>query len=174
VSSLPIFGTTAVRLHAGRKLHNVRTEVVFASLLADCVTFLAPGWYACVMLEDGQGWMRGRLDTTRQPAQDVRDKLFAVAVMLNREHHQGGHWVTAWAGGRMHMLWRDKDGDLQFTFEIDEPWVRVRAWPDTEFSDRATKGYDQWVEHMKAMVFRSNEQFRRALGEQAPSSMMTH
>ena len=170
MGELPIFGTTIRRVHCGRRLHRLPTETVFAGLLNDCVTFLAPGWYACVLLADGSGVMRGRMPSTREPAQDIRDKMMAIGEMLNRELDHLGHWIVAWAGGHLHMLWRDADGDLQFTCEIDEPWPRVKAWPDTVFAERAETSYQQWLEHMRAAERKQDETYRRALGEAPPTS----
>ena len=171
MGELPIFGTTVKRVHCGRSLHRVPTEVVFAGLREDCAEFLGQGWYACVLLSDGSGVLRGNRERTKEPAQEVRDKMLAVAVMLNREQHNDGHWVIAWADGRLHMLWRDMDGDLQFVFEIDEPWVRVKDWPDTEFSARAEAGFRQWQEHMRAAERKPDELIRRALGEKPKTAI---
>ena len=173
MGTLPIFGTTVQRIHCGHALHRVPTEVVFASLRDDCLTFLGASWYACVLLSDGSGVMRGSRTTTRKPAQDVLDRMMEVAELLNREHHEGGHWVIAWAGARFHLLWRDGDGDLQFTVEVDEPWERVRGMPSTEISNRGVIGHAQWLEHMRAAERKPEETILRALGEK-PHSAITH
>lgn len=169
--SVLMLGGSAQRFHVGKSLHPVATEVVFAGLREDCKDLLGPGWYACVLLSDGTGVMRGNSLRTPKPSKDVTDRLVDIGVMLNRELHHGGHWVTAWAEEHIHMLWRDQDGDLQFTIEVDDPWMRVRLWPDTEFTDRAEVSMAQWKEHMRAAERKPDEVYRRALGEKAPSSL---
>jgi hypothetical protein len=169
MAQLPIFGTTTARVHVGRALHRVPTEVVFAGLREDCAYVMGKTWYACVLLEDGSGVLRGHRDLARRPAQDVVDKMVSIATKLNAEAHHDGHWVVGWADARLHMFWRDADGDLQFCGDCNEPWQRIRNWPDTMFAELAEGFYKQWVEHMRAAERKEGEMYRRALGEAAPS-----
>lgn len=169
--SIPLIGETTIKVNLGKTLHHVPNEIVMAGLADDFRDVLEPGWYACVLLSDGRGALSGATPFTARPGDDVCERMMEVAGLLNREHHNGGHWITAWSGGIMHILFRDGDGDLQFCMEIDEPWVRVAPWPATEIASRAALAAAATREETRRMDARKGETYRRALGERAPSSV---
>ncbi len=169
--SIPLIGDTTIKVNLGRALHRVPDHVVTAALGADLFDVVGASWFACVLMADGRGALTGPTPSSTQPPEDVCEALMNVAGMLNLEHHEGGHWVTAWAEDRMHILFRDGDGDLLFNMEIDEPWTRVKTWPAEELANRAALALVQAREETRRLDAREGETYRRALGERAPSSV---
>ena len=130
----------------GQRLHDVPTHIVFSRLATDLTEYSSGPWWACVALSDGTLCMRGQIDGMAPPPGDVVEKMVEITVMLNRELHLRGHWVSAWADNEIAVFWRDGDGDLQFTQTFAEPWVRIRDWPVTEFAQRAQAAWSQWYD----------------------------
>lgn len=161
-------GSTYATLNCGVKLHTVDRATVLASLRPDLDTFLDPGWFVVVMFDDGTGIMRGQAEDTPPPPEEVLARMLDLAVVLNRDAAMRGHWIVSYANHMVGVLWRDRDGDLQFTWEVEEPWPRLRSWSTLEFAGRATIAWDRWNEHMKRHRFSPGQQHKRALGEAAP------
>lgn len=172
-----LIGSTVRVVSCGRPLHRIPTQIALAGLQPTLMSLYGLAWYACVMFSDGRGTMRGPLTTTPRPAQDVIDRLFDIAVLANHSIAHDGHWVAVWDGSRMSMLWRDQDGDAQFTVDYDEPWTRVAPWSANDMVERAEAGYVAWAERMRAVDRRSQDTIKAAQGERsaaATPSLLIH
>ena len=160
--------STYLAFNCGQRLHNVERDTVTASLREDLDEMCAGPWFAVVMHADGSGFMRGRTETTPAPPEEPLARMMDLAVVLNRDMHMDGHWIVLWANHTLSAYWRDRDGDLQCTWDVDEPWARIRLWPTLEFAGRAALAWDRWEEHMKRHQFSPAQAHKRALGETAP------
>jgi hypothetical protein len=174
MKSTPILGTTARLVHSRQALHRLSDEIVMAGLVfprnplsfafeADIPGGYGHGWYACVMFSDGRGTLRGESQITALPPEDIADRLYYLAVRLNRDEHRGGHWVTLWAKGCINAFWRDRDGDLQFSIGFDDAWPRMRHLTVDEFASRCIAAHDEWREQMKQIDASNMPTFKRAL-----------
>lgn len=146
-----IFGqkTTPVTFFAGMALHAVPDEIVFASLAQHLVIEAGPFWYAVVGLGNGAMSRRGAQDWGYIPAQDLLERMIVLAIRLNKEVHQGGHWVVvANPENRIKALWRDRDGDLQFSVMRDEPWARERRTSPDDFIEQCSEAWGAWRDEM--------------------------
>lgn len=161
--------STYQTVNCGQRLHNVSREIVVASLRDDLDSECTGPWFAVVMHADGSGIMRGTREDTKPPPDDVLARMIDLSVMMNRDMHMDGHWIVLWSNHTLLAFWRDGDGDLQFTWGVDEPWVRIRHWPTLEFATRASFAWDRWKEHMKRHQFSAAQAHKRALGEAAPT-----
>jgi hypothetical protein len=125
------------------KSHKVPDHIVVRHLIDDLDEYCDGPWSAVLIKSNGAGILRCAAGAPSVPG-DVAEKMIAIADMLNRELHFEGHWVVAWADSEITLLWRDIDGDLQFTNTFAEPWARVRNWPVTEFVQRAQLAWSRW------------------------------
>jgi hypothetical protein len=160
--------STYLPINCGQRLHNVERETVTASLREDLDSECAGPWFAVVMHADGSGFMRGTSDFTPPPPEEPLARMIDLAVMLNRAMHMDGHWIVVWSNHMLSAYWRDGDGDLQFTWGVDEPWVRISRWETMRFATRAAYAWDRWKEHMRRQQFSPTQAHKRALGEAAP------
>lgn len=162
-------------LDLGVRLHGVPDEIVMAGLREDLDSFcgepvVGVGWYACVLFADGRGFLGGPELWCAEPGEDKRDLMVRLARRLNREMAHGGHWVTAWhSEGHLVVLWRDVDGDLQFTTEFDDAWERFRHQSDEDTLAVCQASYDEWYERVHHWVdVRPQETKKRAQGQTRP------
>lgn len=167
----PIFGTTTRLVDLGQALHRIPDMIVHARLVED-LDDLCEGasWYACVLRMDGTGALRGRSDTSRKPEQDVLDTMVDLAKRLNRDLHHDGHWIVYWADEQLGVIWRDRDGDMQFDLTFSEPWHRVKAWGAVDLAERSEAAWAGNAELRRADESESSQKHKRALGEAPPSA----
>lgn len=164
--------------HIG-KTHRVDDRCVLAGLPEDLVVTAGPHWYACVLGASGKGFMRGRQMFGAKPAAHECELLRTLCIRLNGEMPNDGHWVTVWnpAVDELVALYRDKDGDLQFTVDLAErEGTPTTANIDT-YLQRCAEAFDQWFlltrKHAEMRPV-EGETFKRALGQAAPSSTRIH
>lgn len=126
------------------------------------------------------------------PELDGMQAVFArdVLTMLNRELHHNGAWVMVFTHpapfdfigmGQMYrrfgLIWLDADGDPQFTLDWAEGVGEQIDFTDVLidgkecWGDQAEAAWQSWHENMVRVIDpKSNQTYRRALGESAPSA----
>ena len=150
-----IIGSTIRTLDCGKRTHGLEDRSVMIGLVDQLIgEFPHNSWYATVVFANGRITQRGHRTMTRAPAPDVCHRMVECGVMLNRELHHGGCWIVVWHDNRMSFMWRDADGDAAFVQQINEPWIRIKAWADTEFTDRAELAWHQFREQIKMMALK--------------------
>lgn len=161
--------TGAEPFYTPTRTHRIADSVVMASLRDDLDEFAGRGWYACLLLGSGHGIMRGAADWGRKPNVARRDLMREICVALNRQEHRGGHWVVAWNTGddEMVVLWRDKDGDLQFTVDFDDAWEEMRRAPVDLQVQRCVEAWIEWDHRVHERVEVREENTRKRALERA-------
>lgn len=177
-----------IEFDIGRRLHTVADEIVTADLRNQLFRLCGPHWWACLIRSGGKGLFRPSHEL--MDAIDEERRLYAIALTtkLNAYLANGGHWVVAWVPSARSVvndpakraegikwvwsaLWRDMDGDVQFTVECTEPWVRMRRDGVDPHVESAAQAFAQWIEHKKHVLGISDSQtFRQAQGEAPPST----
>lgn len=142
--------------------HNASDANAVRRLIDDLDEHCEGPWTAVLIKSNGRGIMRGTHGAPPVPG-DVAERLIDLATMLNKELHLEGHWIVAWAGDEIVLLWRDGDGDLHFTINFAEPWARVRHWPVTDFVQRAAGAWEKWHDFMVHGMALAPEQQRRGM-----------
>lgn len=120
------------------------------------------------------------------PKPDVFCSMFVYDMLkgLNKELHHDGAWIcgmflpetlqehveTFQARYRKFIfMWVDKDGDIHVPVEIDEPLETIlSAGPDV-WASQCEAAWHTVQELNRTLDARSNDQYKRALGEKAPS-----
>lgn len=159
----------------GLKLHSVTNDrTVFAGAAEDVATFAAENggdWYACVMLSDGRGALRGPNLWGLAPSAKRVQLMLDVAVHLNRYLHHDGHWILAWKphADELVAIWRDRDGDAQFPIDFSDRGDTLCDQPMTWFAEQADEAHRIWTERMRWVELGKGQTYRRAQGERAPS-----
>jgi hypothetical protein len=162
-----VVGTGARLFHVGACVHGLDDDVVMARLRQDLDEECGPGWWAVLLFGDGRGIMRGQHSRVMAPDEERRERALQLAVALNRKLDVGGHWVTGWtAGGMLKILFRDGDGDLQFTVDGAESWERMRHWPVDSHLVTCANAMAVWTETIRhKLELAPSQQIRAALGE---------
>ncbi len=110
---------------------------------------------------------------------------------LNREVGHDGGWIVGFTHppyrgdairvdgdnvwGRMFFLWLDKDGDPQFTFDTDLPFVEVFGSGIEGYLNQCEKAYHEWEkvlgkQGLKDLGIKEDQLIKEALGQTAPAS----
>ena len=166
MKEVPLLGTGGAKLiHVGKYLHNVPNDIAMAAVRDQLDSQFPQGWWACVLLSDGRGTLCPDGKTRNSPGLAQQDRIVSVCLMLNKDLHHDGHWIGAWSNHRFSILFRDRDGDLQFTIEFDEPWERLTRWTDQEFVDRAETGYVTYADQISRVNLKPEHLFKQAQGE---------
>lgn len=167
-SFVPVFGTGSFWIETGRKLHNLRDEVVRARLRED-LDLVCEGetWTACVAFSSGRMAIVPRNPRQAPLERGQMEKMVEVATMANREVHHGGHWVLAFSDGVLSALWRDWAGDLQFENTFNDTWARLRDMPREYWVDTLDGVYQAGCERIRGVGVDPNAQIFRALGERS-------
>lgn len=73
---------------------------------------------------------------------------------------------------RIVLIWMDKDGDVQFSSEITDPFVHVISTQPEHWIEQMTEAYENWKDIMKKSFEKQKKAFtyNEAQGEVAPSS----
>lgn len=107
---------------------------------------------------------------------------------LNREIHHDGAWVALWshpgrgiispAGDdyqRLAVMWMDSDGDVQFTIELEGTLEERLMKGVLHWLEIAETSWQEWFLHMRVVLDpQPDELFKRAKGQNAPSSTRKH
>lgn len=132
-------------------------------------------WYAVF------GRTGGRLITTHKdqvwtPEPEAVQRLFTddMAAALNQELAHDGAWVVLLTSpimeegglvvsaereyGRFCFIWMDKDGDIQFTIENEEPLWVVLAQQKLHWMEQAEQAWQAWYFHMREVLAPSDDQ----------------
>lgn len=152
-----------------------------------------PAYYACILRSDKDLMVHHPFGLPASPEQ----LMFAADGLrfLNRELHHDGAWVIVFTDPKppqletaIHMpthveysryvfLWLDADGDVQFPMEWEEggggdldDFADVLIAGLQTLGQHAENAYKMWTEAMRALDASPAEQFKRALGERAPSA----
>lgn len=171
MEGIPVLGEGARLVNCYCRLHRVPDDMVVMRLRDQIVNDLGLGWYAVVMFGDGRGTMRGCDVTVPEPEEAISTFLFYLAVRLNRECHHDGHWVVVWSKNRIiHLMFRDRDGDLQFSHSIDDAWTRVEAAGIAAIVEQAEIAHATWSNLLFGGIApREDQLYRAARGEKPPS-----
>jgi len=103
----------------GFPLHRVPDGIVTAGLADQMARHVGRDWYAAVMFADGRGVAAGQAASTPAPPESLVEWMAKAATALNKDLHQDGHWVVAWAKAvGIVLLWRDGDGDIHLACEV--------------------------------------------------------
>lgn len=142
------------------RLHPVADFMCEAGVDTDLDDLYDEGdWYCLMLRGNGTGLFIGQTPDTLQPPHEAQEKMLDVAMMLNRDLHHMGHWIVVWRkSGYMCLVWRDNDAALQFDVTCEEPWVRVKGWADTEWTDRAEVQYTKWAYLMGLLDLKPEQQ----------------
>lgn len=152
-------------------MHKVPHHIVIASLLNQLRDEFGDFWWAVIVLNDGTVISRPDRNWQTMPDEEKLELIEKMATKLNSELHHGGHWVTVWtANDEWAAMFRDQDGDLQFTVSQDEPWARIRDWPIEDHCKQAAAAHDAWREiRDKHVGVRPDQTIKRALGQKPTS-----
>lgn len=139
------------------------------------------GFY-CAFIQRSNGTF---LEHAEGPGADPMQELFATDMLnaLNGKLHHDGAWVMLFthhdvpvpplAKGiyrRFVILWMDRDGDVQFPIENDEPLHVVLAKGPDHWLEQCETAYALWHHAMREVLNpREGNLYRRARGETAPS-----
>ena len=133
----PTLGTARVE-YAGQKLHDVQDRAVSASLIGQIAKEAPAGWWAVVPESNGRLHLR-QFRRVLPPSEEQQRFACDLAVDLNVGANCGGMWVVAWEAGDMalHMIWRDKDGDVRTAYTCEDSWARIKQTPYTDLIEAA-------------------------------------
>ena len=152
----------------GKAAHWVPDEISGLRLKEDITEMCGPHWWAVILRAGGEGAIMPSHVFCKPLSQDRMEWLLDVAVELNTELHQGGHWVLAWSPKAFTALWRDHEGGLQFEVTNTEPWARVRQWGQDWFIGLCAEAWAEWKLTMKELDPREDQMIRLKPGA-APS-----
>ena len=161
-----IGGEGARIIDCGQVLHRVPNEIATAGLTHQ-LDSLFKSWFCCLMFTGGNGTLRGDGRKAPKPSREASERLVDLCVRVNRDLHHDGHWVGVWASSRIALLWRDGDGDSQFTIDFDEPWSRVRDWTVNEMAERAEGAHKEWLNRMRIVEQSRDATIKQAQGERS-------
>ena len=114
---------------------------------------------------------------------------FDLVTALNRAQHHDGAWVAMWSHPaprphvlvredeytRLCLMWMDQDGDVQFTLECEGTLEERLMKGILHWQECAEKAWDTWFLHMRVILDpQEGETFKRAKGQNAPSSALNH
>lgn len=165
--------TTTVISYVPMRTHQVSDQCAMASLREDLHGICGRDWYAFVMLSSGHLLERGNADWGLRPDETKRDIMRRLAIRLNSEIANGGHWVVAWNMGENELsaIYRDRDGDMQFSIDFDEAWDKPAEGYIARFVQRCQEAFDQWfLIVFKEVDVRPEETIKRALGESSQTA----
>lgn len=166
-----LMDTMPRRFRVPLKLHAVPAEIVLAGLRRDLDQIAGPGWYAVLLMAEGWGIERGAGDWCNLPDELRRDLMRRLAIRLNHEMPNSGHWVVAWNTGEdeLVVLYRDADGDLQFTVDFQDRWSALREMPFEHVMQRCQEAFDHWfLIVFKGVEVKPEQTVKQAQG-QAPT-----
>ncbi len=118
------------------------------------------------------------------PKIEIHGHLFAVDLlnMLNRQLHHDGAWSIVFShyadsplpgsGGysKFTLLWMDRDGDVGFPVDCDEPLSLAISWGLLYWVEHCETAWKLWHHAMRNVLApRANETFKRAQGEKRPT-----
>lgn len=156
-------------INCGLALHRVPDRIVTTSLADQMHRHVGPGWYAVVMFADGRGVAAGEKDDTAAPPEWAVDWMAKAAVALNKDLHEDGHWIVAWApAGEPNLLWRDGDGDLHVVTEIackaDRPET-LAEYDRARLLNLASESLAEATALLAKLALSKRQTIRNALGE---------
>lgn len=156
------------------RLHEVGDKCVMARLTEDLAGVCGRPWFAMLVFKDGCGVQRGSETWMEKPDAPRQALMRRVLETLNNEIPHQGHWVVAWHMNEDEMvcLFRDQDGDLQFTVDFAQPVVEMIDQPTSAFIQTAQQAWSEWYEAVYQDVgIRQEDTFKRALGEKSAGSV---
>lgn len=158
-------------IYAGGHVHLVPDEIATVGLREHLLHEIGKDFYACILLANGNGrLMPSTPYLSFQPDEERSNHIYRLAIAANRGAAHGGHWITALSEHDWFALWRDGDGDHQFTIKSDEPWARERRQPLEDFVQLCEAAWQTWHEQViQRLDVRPGETFKRAQGQRAPS-----
>lgn len=163
----PLLGTPGAKIMSvGGRLHAVPNEVVFARLKED-IYYATEGqpWIAAIGLANGDVVLAPSDQRLPWPRQDQIDKILDVIRIAHADAGFGGHWVLAWAGGELHAVWRDADGDAHVTNTFPEAWDRMATVHAADMAETLHNVWHAARQHQRNAGIRPEHMIRRALGE---------
>ena len=140
-------------------------------------------YYAILIGSDG-GFIEHQIGPGLAPEQTIfgRDMVF----LLNRHLHHDGAWMIVFTNPtpkpiieihgtvyqRFVFLWMDKDGDVRFPIENEEPFHEVLKAGPIAWLQQAEVAWTTWhrLTH-QVLDVRPSETYKRAQGESAPSTV---
>lgn len=150
----------------GPAFHRVPDEIVMKRLRQDLHVHLGGDWWALVLFTDGRWVSRGAKDGARPPKVETMILLQRIAVALNTQAAQDGHWVVALVpSGEVHALWRDGDGDAHAVLEFDEKGPRLHGWTGDQFAGQAEASLNLYRAQHAKVEAAPGQMIRRTLGE---------
>lgn len=158
----------ARRINCGMRVHGVPENIVMASLAGHLHRHVSPGWYAAILFSDGTGLALGETDDVPEPAEHVIQWMGRVAMTLNRELHQGGHWIVAWSDSlEPVLLWRDGDGDLHVAVEVAVKADKLDAYGLDRVVQFAAEAQAEGRIRLGLLALSQGQIVKRALGQRA-------
>ena len=154
--------------YVGGHVHKVPDEIASLKVRDDLVLEAGPRWIACVLLANGNGALAPSSRDLMMPWLDEQvDFIRRLAIRLNKEHAAGGHWLTALDDEQdWYALWRDGDGDLQFSISDSEPWERGKRQPIEDAIGVCIEAWHEWHREIFGVLdVRPHETFKRAQGQ---------
>ena len=164
---------TLERVYTGQPSHRLPNTLLSAALLSSIVKFSAGRqWTAVIMLANGEMIVRASPDLRETPDADRMHFAREYARRLNREIHHGGAWVVVWYDSEeWTALWKDSDGDVQFTLDCNESWARIKNVPISKFMSDAEMTWQKWhLVWFEQIGIRPEQTMKLAQGQRRLSS----
>ena len=128
----------------------------------------------------GKGWVctftAGNLVQSKGTALPTEMRVFAVNLCerLNAEIHLDGTWSVGWTDfsvedgfpKRLLMGYLDKDGDLIFLVDAEDPFMIMIACVDS-YIDQCAQAYRQAYEHAADVGVKPDQRIKAALGQES-------
>ncbi len=153
----------------GRDVHQLDDRLIGARMLGwmteECK---GANWWVCAATGDGKmiEWDSTALG---HYSPDKAQKHYATRILsaLHSLECDGGTWLVSWIDNckRLHLVFKDHDGDIQTCIDSDKSWLIIREWDMDVWKKMATAAIDGW-QSMEAVVEISDSQrYKLAAGE---------
>lgn len=128
----------------------------------------------------GKGWVctltAGKLVTSKGNPLPPEMRVFAIelCVRLNTELHLDGAWAVGWTDfaasdgfpKRLLMAYIDKDGDLIFVVDAEDPFLIMVAYVD-DYIEQCAQAYTHTQGHLADVGVNQNQRIKAALGQES-------
>ncbi len=130
------------------------------------VETLDPRVWVCVLTTGGK-WIYWTKDGHSEPDIHKRDYARTVVRYLNKHCHFDGAWVGAWTDGwqTFYLLWKDRDGDIQFPIDSTLPWRELRGWAPDVWGKQASAAHEIWRDSVKVLELKAEQTRKLAQGQ---------